>query len=290
MIIKNIFLDITLQVIFGFLYTITNKKALLYYNLIPITISICQLFITLIITFLIFIIQNKKLNLRILANYRDFIPLSIISCGSHIFSIYVINLMDSSSSQLFKFFIPLFSIFIGYYFYNNKFNLIKVFYLLLMSTGIYLTLLDKNINFKIIAFNFISNIFTAFKVYENKRVLIIYKYEDEIAIFLLSLFFTLTFSFPFILLEKDKILLTIYQLEFYKFLYVIYSGIFYFLFYGLLNISLKNKSALTQTVSGLVVKMFNVLGSIVFFKEKINKVSIIGYGITFFGIIMYFLN
>ena len=104
------------------------------------------------------------------------------------------------------------------------------------------------------------------------------------------MFFTLTFSFPFILLEKDKILLTIYQLEFYKFLYVIYSGIFYFLFYGLLNISLKNKSALTQTVSGLVVKMFNILGSIVFFKEKINKVSIIGYGITFFGIIMYFLN
>ena len=133
MIIRNTFLDITLQVIFGFLYTITNKKALLYYNLIPITISICQLFITLIITFLIFIIQNKKLNLRILANYRDFIPLSIISCGSHIFSIYVINLMDSSSSQLFKFFIPLFSIFIGYYFYNNKFNLIKVFYLLLIQ-------------------------------------------------------------------------------------------------------------------------------------------------------------
>ncbi len=290
MIIRNTFLDITLQVMFGFLYTITNKKALLYHDLVPITISICQLFIAFNIAFFIFLIQNKKFNLKTLVSYKKFIPLSIISCGSHIFSIYVINFMDSSSSQLFKFFIPLFSIFIGYLFYNNKFKFVKIFYLLIMSQGIYLTLLDKNINLKIIIFNIISNIFTAFKVYEIKNLLDIFYYENELAIFIISIFFTLFFSFPFILLEKDKLLITIYQIEFYKFLYIIYSGVFYFLFYGLLNISLKNNTPLTQSVSGLVAKIFNVLGSIIFFKEKINKLSIFGYCITFFGLVMYFVS
>lgn len=288
MIVKNIFLDISLQVIFGFLYTITNKKALIYNNVIPVTISICQLFITFTISLFIFYFQNKKLSINVLANYKKFIPLSLISCGSHIFSIYVINMIESSSGQLFKFFIPIFSIIIGYIFYDKKFKLRKICTLLFMSYGIFIIIRSKKISKIVILLNFISNIFTAFRVYENKKLLNYFRNEDDLLIFCVSIFFTLLFSFPLIIYERHQISNVIYNLQINEVLFILYSGIFYFLFYGILNISLKNNTPLTQTVSGLIVKIFNVLGSIIFFSEKINKVSIVGYSITFLGFIFYF--
>jgi len=285
----------------NYYYTLNNKYALKAAGGstgFPLTIGFLQMFIGSLYALYLWIAPDaRSLPSITMDDLLKVVPVAACAAGTHISSIFSMNLGAVSFAQIVKAAEPAFAALIGVTLYGSSVSKAKWLCLIPVIGGVCLASI-KELDFSVAALfaACIANVFAAFRSNENKKLMETPGLKERIGSvgnqFAISTLLGTLCLFPlWLMFEASRFgkFIEIFKESSVLRSNLITSGLYFYLYNELSTLTISKTSATTQSVANTAKRVIVIVGVALALGESLEPIKLLGCSIGIGGVLLYSL-